>query len=97
MCGFNGVQYESECLALAGGTGVDYYGPCIHTKDTLVRRTRCEGVKCPNVLASECQLLVPPGACCPICGEFPTMSPYSHISYHIGGFETYFLVGGQSD
>ena len=30
--------------------------------------SQCEGVQCPAQRLSDCELLTPPGGCCPICG-----------------------------
>ena len=56
VCGFNGVQYESLCMALASGTGVDYRGPCIHTRHHNIVKSTLFLI--PSFIYSPCEELL---------------------------------------
>ena len=68
VCGINGVTYRGECEAWSDYSTIDYYGPCQEVgviSETI--HSKCSSVKCPKIIQS-CNLVIPPGACCPICG-----------------------------
>ncbi|XP_030245120.1 reversion-inducing cysteine-rich protein with Kazal motifs, partial [Drosophila navojoa] len=69
VCGTNGVTYRSSFAALADFVTVDYVGRCREV-GLLVSDMgrRCKTVQCPNLPSKHCLQIVPPGACCPICG-----------------------------
>lgn len=69
VCGVNGITYRSECEAWADYSTVDYNGPCQEVgviSDTM--ESKCASIKCPKRKSHECSLVIPPGACCPVCG-----------------------------
>uniref|UniRef100_A0A8D8FVC5 Reversion-inducing cysteine-rich protein with Kazal motifs n=2 Tax=Culex pipiens TaxID=7175 RepID=A0A8D8FVC5_CULPI len=69
VCGVNGITYRSECEAWSDYSTVDYFGPCQEIGvigSTL--EAQCNSIKCPKRKAHECNLVLPPGACCPVCG-----------------------------
>lgn len=69
VCGVNGITYRSECEAWADFSMVDYNGPCQEVgviSDTM--ESKCASIKCPKRKSHECSLVIPPGACCPVCG-----------------------------
>lgn len=69
VCGVNGITYRSECEAWSDYSTVDYFGPCQEIGvigSTL--EAQCNSIKCPRWKAHECNLVLPPGACCPVCG-----------------------------
>ena len=37
----------------------------------------CVGVVCPPVLPQQCNPILPPGACCPVCGKYTIISLYT--------------------
>jgi reversion-inducing cysteine-rich kazal motif protein len=50
---------------------VDYSGSCRAVgliNDESTEANRCASVKCENKLSEHCMGIVPPGACCPVCG-----------------------------
>jgi hypothetical protein len=82
VCGIESRTYASRCHANEVNAHVDYYGHCeYHFKTALMKDNergsffedeRCEMVyengRCSSV---KCEATVlPPGACCPICGEY---------------------------
>lgn len=70
VCGVNGEEYDSECAAWADRTLVDYQGSCVAVGLISATGTsRCgEVVTCPKLAAPDCIGVIPPGACCPVCG-----------------------------
>lgn len=69
VCGVNGVTYRSECEAWSDYSTVDYNGPCQEVG--LISPTldaRCSSIKCPRRKLTNCNPVLPPGACCPVCG-----------------------------
>ncbi|KAL7734988.1 hypothetical protein ACLKA6_011252 [Drosophila palustris] len=69
VCGINGVTYRSSSAALADFVMVDYVGRCREVGLLASDMgTRCKTVKCPTPVSKYCRLIVPPGACCPVCG-----------------------------
>lgn len=70
VCGINGEVYSSECAAWAEKTAVDYYGHCVAVGviNGETRKKCGDAVKCQSLGNSGCIGVVPPGACCPICG-----------------------------
>lgn len=70
VCGFDAVTYKNKCHAEKAATGVDYDGPCLSKEysNLAERSNRCEKIKCPKMTDTKCNLIVPRGACCPICG-----------------------------
>ncbi|KAH8299658.1 hypothetical protein KR044_004307, partial [Drosophila immigrans] len=69
VCGINGVTYQSRHAAWADFVLVDYMGRCREVgllASDMGRR--CKTVKCPAPASEHCRHIVPPGACCPICG-----------------------------
>lgn len=69
VCGINGVTYRSSLAAWADYVHVDYVGRCREVgllANDMGRR--CRTVQCPKPTSQHCRLIVPPGACCPICG-----------------------------
>ena len=34
----------------------------------------CEDVECPEVVPANCEGIIPPWGCCPVCGKLPTQS-----------------------
>lgn len=68
VCGINGVTYKSSYAARAEYVLVDYVGRCREV-GLLVSDMgrRCRTVKCPAPVSKHCRLIVPPGACCPLC------------------------------
>ena len=69
VCGINGVDYAHECEAWSDYVLVDYKGHCreVGLLTNEMERKRCRQVKCSNTLSPYCRLIIPPGACCPIC------------------------------
>ncbi|XP_017843823.2 reversion-inducing cysteine-rich protein with Kazal motifs [Drosophila busckii] len=69
VCGINGVTYRSSGAAWADYVLVDYVGRCREV-GLLVSDMgrRCSSVTCPKPVSPHCRNIVPPGACCPICG-----------------------------
>ncbi|KAH8371917.1 hypothetical protein KR093_009281, partial [Drosophila rubida] len=69
VCGINGVTYRSRHAAWADFVLVDYTGRCREV-GLLANDmgSRCKTVKCPAPTSKYCRRIVPPGACCPICG-----------------------------
>ncbi|XP_053683316.1 reversion-inducing cysteine-rich protein with Kazal motifs [Sabethes cyaneus] len=69
VCGVNGITYRSECEAWSDFSTVDYNGPCqeVGVIDSQLE-AKCSSIKCPKRKWLECNLVIPPGACCPICG-----------------------------
>lgn len=70
VCGVNGITYRSECEAWSDYSTVDYYGPCqeIGVIGPSPTEAQCSSVKCVKRKVLECNLVLPPGACCPVCG-----------------------------
>jgi reversion-inducing-cysteine-rich protein with kazal motifs len=69
VCGHNGVSYRSECEAWSEFALVDYPGECREVGlVTSSLGARCTSVKCAHLPFDICSGIVPPGACCPICG-----------------------------
>ncbi|XP_050081387.1 reversion-inducing cysteine-rich protein with Kazal motifs [Anopheles maculipalpis] len=69
VCGVNGVTYRSECEAWSDYSTVDYNGPCQEVG--LISPSldsRCSSIKCPRRKMPNCNPVLPPGACCPVCG-----------------------------
>ncbi|XP_046867726.1 reversion-inducing cysteine-rich protein with Kazal motifs [Drosophila willistoni] len=68
VCGINGVTYRSAAAARTDYVLVDYTGRCREV-GLLVSDMgrRCRTVKCPSSDFKYCHLIVPPGACCPLC------------------------------
>ncbi|KAH8405276.1 hypothetical protein KR222_001076, partial [Zaprionus bogoriensis] len=69
VCGINGVTYRSSFAARADYVHVDYVGRCREVgllASDMGRR--CRTVQCPNAVSPHCRPIVPPGACCPLCG-----------------------------
>lgn len=69
VCGINGVTYRSSLAASADYVHVDYVGRCREVgllASDMGRR--CRTVQCPKPVSQQCRFIVPPGACCPICG-----------------------------
>lgn len=83
VCGHNGETYPSECAALGARTMVDYTGPCrtfglITGASSSEVGSVCEDVVCPEVVPSNCEGIIPPWACCPVCAaELRTLSSQS--------------------
>ncbi|KAH8322411.1 hypothetical protein KR067_003099 [Drosophila pandora] len=76
VCGINGVTYKSSYAARAEYVLVDYVGRCREVgllASDMGRR--CRTVQCPDPVSKHCRLIVPPGACCPLCagGAFRIM------------------------
>ncbi|XP_030571059.1 reversion-inducing cysteine-rich protein with Kazal motifs isoform X1 [Drosophila novamexicana] len=69
VCGINGVTYRSRSAALSEFVHVDYVGRCREV-GLLVSDMgrRCRTVQCPSPVSKHCHHIVPPGACCPMCG-----------------------------
>jgi reversion-inducing-cysteine-rich protein with kazal motifs len=70
VCGFNGITYRTECESWSDFSLVDYAGQCREVG--LVTSTlgaRCSSIKCATLPSDICSGIVPPGACCPICGS----------------------------
>ncbi|XP_052848227.1 LOW QUALITY PROTEIN: reversion-inducing cysteine-rich protein with Kazal motifs [Drosophila gunungcola] len=68
VCGINGVTYKSSYAARAEYVMVDYIGRCREVgllASDMGRR--CRTVQCPAPASKHCRLIVPPGACCPLC------------------------------
>lgn len=68
VCGINGVTYKSSYAARAEYVMVDYVGRCREVgllASDMGRR--CRTVVCPAPVSKHCRLIVPPGACCPLC------------------------------
>ncbi|KAH8300532.1 hypothetical protein KR018_011840 [Drosophila ironensis] len=68
VCGINGVTYKSSHAARAEYVLVDYVGRCREVgllASDMGRR--CRTVQCPAPVSKHCRLIVPPGACCPLC------------------------------
>ncbi|KAH8234892.1 hypothetical protein KR032_005108 [Drosophila birchii] len=68
VCGINGVTYKSSFAARAEYVMVDYVGRCREVgllASDMGRR--CRTVVCPAPVSKHCRLIVPPGACCPLC------------------------------
>ncbi|XP_034105821.1 reversion-inducing cysteine-rich protein with Kazal motifs [Drosophila albomicans] len=69
VCGINGVTYRSRHAAWADYVLVDYIGRCREVGLLASDMgSRCKTVKCPSPVSPYCRNIVPPGACCPICG-----------------------------
>ncbi|XP_076326861.1 reversion-inducing cysteine-rich protein with Kazal motifs-like isoform X2 [Tachypleus tridentatus] len=72
VCGHNGQTYPSECAALADRSTVDYTGPCvavgIFKRNEPTKGFGCRGIRCPTLPSPHCSNVIPPGACCPVCG-----------------------------
>ncbi|KFB46496.1 AGAP010646-PA-like protein [Anopheles sinensis] len=69
VCAVNGITYRSECEAWSDYSTVDYNGPCQEVG--LINpqlEARCSSVKCPKRKSLGCNPVLPPGACCPVCG-----------------------------
>lgn len=83
VCGHNGETYKSECAALADRTTVDYTGPCrtfglISGALNSDASSVCEDIICPEVVPSNCEGIIPPWGCCPICAaELRMLSSHS--------------------
>lgn len=60
VCGFDGVTYESSCVATSSGVLVQHRGAC-------TRGESCANVTCTEKVGTDCDVITPPGACCPIC------------------------------
>lgn len=62
------MTYKSSYAARAEYVLVDYVGRCREV-GLLVSDMgrRCRTVKCPAPVSKHCRLIVPPGACCPLC------------------------------
>nr|XP_022307152.1 reversion-inducing cysteine-rich protein with Kazal motifs-like [Crassostrea virginica] len=69
VCGHDGETYRSQCEALAARVTVDYPGPCrvLGIFSGNSSGGECVGVVCPPVLPQQCNPILPPGACCPVC------------------------------
>lgn len=80
VCGHNGETYVSECAALADRTTVDYTWPCrtfglIEGAAGEEAESVCKQTVCPEVVPSECEGIIPPWGCCPVCAaELRTLS-----------------------
>ncbi|KAG1684086.1 Reversion-inducing cysteine-rich protein with Kazal motifs [Nymphon striatum] len=70
VCGVDGETYSNECAAKANYACVDYLGPCKDIGPLISFSThRCSNVQCFTLKTQKgCKLVIPPGACCPICG-----------------------------
>ncbi|EDV97140.1 reversion-inducing cysteine-rich protein with Kazal motifs [Drosophila grimshawi] len=69
VCGINGVTYRSRSAALADFVQVDYVGRCREVGLLVADMgRRCQTVQCGAPMPPLCRQIVPPGACCPICG-----------------------------
>ncbi|XP_078571966.1 reversion-inducing cysteine-rich protein with Kazal motifs-like isoform X3 [Branchiostoma floridae x Branchiostoma japonicum] len=68
VCGHNGETYESNCAAQAARVSIDYEGPCLAVglRPGQGKYPECSTVSCPD--SSLCEGIIPPGACCPVCG-----------------------------
>ncbi|XP_017138148.1 reversion-inducing cysteine-rich protein with Kazal motifs [Drosophila miranda] len=68
VCGINGVTYRSIYAARAEYVLTDYVGRCreVGLLASEMGR-RCRTVQCPAPVSKNCRLIVPPGACCPLC------------------------------
>ncbi|XP_078702722.1 reversion-inducing cysteine-rich protein with Kazal motifs-like isoform X3 [Branchiostoma floridae x Branchiostoma belcheri] len=68
VCGHNGETYESNCAAHAARVSIDYEGPCLAVglRPGQGKYPECSTVSCPD--SSLCEGIIPPGACCPVCG-----------------------------
>uniref|UniRef100_UPI00358FF050 reversion-inducing cysteine-rich protein with Kazal motifs n=1 Tax=Myxine glutinosa TaxID=7769 RepID=UPI00358FF050 len=70
ICGHDGETYSSMCAAHTHRVTVDYHGQCqavglltVHGGDP-----ECHTVSCFPLPHAGCKPIIPPGACCPICG-----------------------------
>ncbi|KAG8195510.1 hypothetical protein JTE90_019499 [Oedothorax gibbosus] len=68
VCGHDGNEYPSECAAWAEKMSIDYRGPCIKRRPTLEDKSGCSEVTCQPLPSEFCNGIVPPNACCPVCG-----------------------------
>ncbi|XP_050097347.1 reversion-inducing cysteine-rich protein with Kazal motifs [Anopheles aquasalis] len=94
VCGVNGVTYRSECHAWSDYSTVDYNGPCQEVgliSPTL--EAKCSSIKCPKRKSQNCSPVLPPGACCPVCGTALRIV-YSRKQIDRG---LYALKGGSTD
>ncbi|XP_055594196.1 reversion-inducing cysteine-rich protein with Kazal motifs [Uranotaenia lowii] len=69
VCAVNGITYRSECETWGDYSTTDYNGPCQEVGvigESL--EAKCSSIKCPKRKATQCNLVIPPGACCPVCG-----------------------------
>ncbi|XP_066303193.1 reversion-inducing cysteine-rich protein with Kazal motifs-like isoform X2 [Branchiostoma lanceolatum] len=68
VCGHNGETYESSCAAHAARVSIDYEGPCLAVglRPGQGQYPECSTVSCPD--SNLCEGIIPPGACCPVCG-----------------------------
>ncbi|KAG1656482.1 Reversion-inducing cysteine-rich protein with Kazal motifs [Nymphon striatum] len=71
VCGVDGETYSNECAAKANYACVDYLGPCKDIGPLISFSThRCSNVQCFTLKTQKgCKLVIPPGACCPICAS----------------------------
>jgi len=60
VCGYDQITYENGCIATSSGALPQYRGSCM-------KEVNCSNVQCLQDASSECELIHPPGACCPIC------------------------------
>lgn len=67
VCGVNGETYSSTCAANSARVVVDYQGRCKAVGVGDGDEPRCRNVKCPPIKQSNCNGIIPPGACCPHC------------------------------
>ena len=44
---------------------------CTIVAGSSAQTASCSRVECPALRPAHCQGIVPPGACCPVCGQFP--------------------------
>ncbi|XP_065897217.1 reversion-inducing cysteine-rich protein with Kazal motifs-like [Dysidea avara] len=65
VCGMDGNVYTSRCHANSYHVAVNYMGVCRGTTTE-----HCKDVVCPKLPNENCDGhgVVPPGACCPVCG-----------------------------
>ncbi|XP_052861672.1 reversion-inducing cysteine-rich protein with Kazal motifs [Anopheles cruzii] len=69
VCGVNGITYRSECEAWSDYSTVDYNGPCQEVGLISAElEAKCSTIKCPKRKSYTCNPVLPPGACCPVCG-----------------------------
>lgn len=66
------IETVKKMLKFLEFSMVDYAGQCQAVgliDDETTAGSRCPSVKCDKKLPKNCLGIVPPGACCPICGE----------------------------
>lgn len=70
VCGYDGQEYVNECAAKANDMIVDYSGSCVPSHSVFFKshKLKCPGVQCHPLPSQHCTGILPPNACCPICG-----------------------------